>query len=74
MAECLQSVLETVAACEALQKMASYSSTYTRSLAQLTAKICADCAKLCEKHATHMEICKACMEACKDCEKACLAA
>ena len=74
MAECQQSALETVASCEALQKLASYGSNHTHDFAQLTAKVCADCAKICEKHIAHMEICKACMEACKDCEKACLAA
>lgn len=74
MAECLQSVLELVAACESLERLARYDSAYTRDFAKVTAKICGDCAKLCEKHAKHMDVCKACMEACIDCEKACLAA
>ncbi|MDQ3235248.1 MAG: Csp1 family four helix bundle copper storage protein [Pseudobdellovibrionaceae bacterium] len=74
MAECLKSVMELVAACESLEKLALYGSAHTRDFAKVTAKICADCAKICEKHAQHMEICKACMEACKECEKACAAA
>ncbi|WP_141732349.1 Csp1 family four helix bundle copper storage protein [Oligoflexus tunisiensis] len=74
MADCLNSVLELVAACESLEKLARYDSAYTKEFAKVTAKICSDCAKICEKHAGHMESCKACMEACKDCEKACLAA
>ncbi len=73
MAECLQSVLELVATCESLQKLASYGSVYTKEQAQLSAKVCGDCAKICEKHAHHMAPCKACMDACKDCEKACQA-
>jgi Cys-rich four helix bundle protein (predicted Tat secretion target) len=74
MADCLQSVLELVAACETLEKLARYESSYTKDFAKVTAKICGDCAKLCEKHAGHMETCKACMEACRECEKACMAA
>ena len=73
MADCLQSVLELVAACETLEKLARFDSVYTKDFAKVTAKICGDCAKLCEKHAGHMEACKKCMEACKNCEKACLA-
>lgn len=74
MAECLQSVLELVAACEGLEKLARYDSTYTKDFAKATAKVCGDCAKICEKHAGHMATCKECMEACKACEQACLAA
>ncbi len=74
MAECLQSVLELVSACETLTKLAAFESAYAKDFAKLTAKICADCGKICEKHAKHMEACKKCMEACRECEKACLAA
>lgn len=74
LAECLGSVLDLVAACDALQKFAAYKSAYTRDFAKLTAKVCADCAKICEKHMQHMEACKNCREACLECEKACLAA
>ena len=74
MAECLQSVLELVSACQNLQTLAAFESAYLKEFAKITGKICADCAKLCEKHANHMEACKACMEACKECEKACQAA
>ena len=73
-AECLQSVLELVSACENLMKLVAFESAYAKDFAKLTAKICADCGKLCEKHANHMEACKACMEACRECEKACKAA
>ena len=74
MADCLQSVLENVAACESLIKLAAYESSQTKDFAKLTAKLCSECAKLCEKHAHHMEACKNCMEACRACEKECLAA
>lgn len=74
MAECLRSVLELVATCDTLQKLAAYDSSFTRDYAKLTAKVCSTCAKLCDKHAQHMEACKNCRDACLECEKACLAA
>jgi Cys-rich four helix bundle protein (predicted Tat secretion target) len=74
MAECQANVLDTVAACEALQKLALADSKHLPAFAKACADICADCAKVCEQHAAHMEPCKACMESCKACEKACRAA
>jgi Cys-rich four helix bundle protein (predicted Tat secretion target) len=74
MAECLQSVMELSASCESLLHLAALDSAFTKEFAQLSAKICANCAKICEKHSQHMDSCKNCMEACLECEKACKAA
>lgn len=73
MAACLASVRETLAACEALRKLAATGSARLKAFAAVCADICADCAKACEPHVKMAE-CKACQDACKECEKACRAA
>lgn len=74
MAECEASVSDMLAACEALQKIATRGSKHLKTFAKACADVCADCAKTCEPHAKHMAECKACMDACNDCKKACDAA
>ena len=71
MAECAATVADTIAACEALQKLAAANSPHLKAMAKVCAEICKSCAKKCEPHIDHMEVCKACMNACKECADAC---
>ena len=71
MAECLGTVTDMLASCEALQRLAANESKHLSALAKVCQKVLADCAKSCEPHAKHMKECEACMTACRDCEKAC---
>ena len=71
MAECLGTVTDMLAACEALQKLAANESPHLAAMAKVCQKTLQDCAKSCEPHAKHMSECRACMEACRECEKAC---
>ena len=71
MADCVQSVSDTIAACEALQKLASSNSPHLKTMAKACGEVWKDCASKCEPHSDHMEICKACMNACNECAKLC---
>ncbi len=71
---CLQHVLETSAVCTALERVASYASSPSKTMRAFVAacaQYCRDCAAECKKHAEHHEPCKVCMEACERCAKAC---
>jgi Cys-rich four helix bundle protein (predicted Tat secretion target) len=71
MVDCLKSVTDLVASCEALEKLAANQSTHLGTLAKAAAVICADCAKTCEPYLQKMQPCKDCYDACKECEKLC---
>ena len=76
MAECQAAVVNMLASCEAMMKVASYdnmSKDLIKDLASTCAKICENCAKACEAHAKHHKECKACLESCKKCIKTCKA-
>lgn len=72
LAACAMSVSDLIAACSALQQLASAESPYLAEMAKLTMKVCEDCEKECKKPevAKHEE-CKACAEACSACYKEC---
>ncbi|TGL58317.1 four-helix bundle copper-binding protein [Leptospira sarikeiensis] len=67
MADCLRTVEETTALCEAFVTISSLKSPATKKLASLCLESCERCAAQCDKHADHHEECKACSEACKSC-------
>lgn len=67
MADCLRSVEETVALCDAFVVLSSLGSASTKKLASICLESCERCAAQCDKHADHHEECKACSEACKAC-------
>ncbi|MGJ4747077.1 four-helix bundle copper-binding protein [Leptospira sp. SA-E8] len=67
MADCLKSVEETVALCDAFVVLSSLGSASTKKLASICLESCERCAAQCDKHADHHEECKSCGEACKAC-------
>ncbi|TGJ98525.1 four-helix bundle copper-binding protein [Leptospira langatensis] len=67
MADCLRSVEETIALCEAFVTLSSLQSQATKKLASLCIESCERCATQCDKHADHHQECKDCAEACKTC-------
>ncbi len=71
MAACLDTVLDMLAACEALQKLSAYQSKLVAKQGVVAAEACDTCEKACEKHAKHMAICAECAEACKKCAQLC---
>ena len=64
MTDCIDHAYQMVAACEALQTLASVNSPHTANFAKAVELVCADCQKVCEKFLDYPE-CKACAEACK---------
>jgi Cys-rich four helix bundle protein (predicted Tat secretion target) len=70
-ADCLDSVGETLAMCAALSTMASSQSTHLNALAKVCIDVCKDCEKECEVHADKHAECKACMESCAACIEEC---
>ncbi|TGJ99386.1 four-helix bundle copper-binding protein [Leptospira semungkisensis] len=67
MADCLRSVEETTALCEAFVTLSSLHSVGTKKLASLCLESCERCAAQCDKHADHHQECKDCAEACRNC-------
>ncbi len=73
-ADCQQHVMNVVAVCEALVKVAAYHNAddaRIKSFAKSCAGFCDDCAKACEPHVGHHAECKACYDSCKKCAAAC---
>lgn len=70
-ANCADKVMEMLAMCASLSKMAAYNSSHLPKLAALCMAVCKDCKEECEKHAKHHEACKRCAESCGECIKAC---
>jgi Cys-rich four helix bundle protein (predicted Tat secretion target) len=71
MASCASSVVELVAACRALQTLASVNSTFTPAFAKDVAAVCSACEKECRKFYDKYTVCKACADACKTCAEDC---
>lgn len=71
MAACANSVVELVAACRALQTLASVNSTFTPAFAKDVAVVCTACEKECRKFYDKYTVCKACGDACKTCADDC---
>ena len=70
----MRSVLDMLAACDGLARLAAYADAPTanlRAYANVCGDYCRDCAAACKKHADHHAPCKACMESCDACLKAC---
>jgi Cys-rich four helix bundle protein (predicted Tat secretion target) len=70
MAGCADTAYQLVAACGALQSLASVNSTHTPALAKAVADVCTSCQKECEKFPDVAE-CKACGDACQTCAAEC---
>lgn len=70
-ADCMASVSEMLASCDALAQMASYQSRHLPALAEVCIAVCEDCEKECKKHAKKHVACKACADSCRDCIDAC---
>jgi Cys-rich four helix bundle protein (predicted Tat secretion target) len=70
MAGCADAAFQLVAACAALNALASVNSEHTGHLAKAVAMVCRDCQKECEKFPKISE-CKTCGEACKACAAEC---
>jgi Cys-rich four helix bundle protein (predicted Tat secretion target) len=71
MAECTKASFDVIAACGALETLASVNSTYTPALAKVVEEACLACKKECDKFPQYSECvdmgasCKACAEECK---------
>jgi Cys-rich four helix bundle protein (predicted Tat secretion target) len=70
MSDCADAAFQLVAACGALNALASVNSEHTGHLAKAVAMVCRDCQKACEKYPKVAE-CKACGESCKACAAEC---
>jgi Cys-rich four helix bundle protein (predicted Tat secretion target) len=70
MAECTKLTFDTIAACSALESLASVNSSATAAMAKVVADICLSCKKECDKFPQYVECvdmgaaCKACAEEC----------
>jgi Cys-rich four helix bundle protein (predicted Tat secretion target) len=70
MSDCADAAFQLVAACAALNTLASVNSEHTGHLAKAVAMVCRDCEKACEKYPKVVE-CKTCGDACKACAAEC---
>jgi Cys-rich four helix bundle protein (predicted Tat secretion target) len=70
MAACANSIVQLIAACRALQTLASVNSPFTPAFAKETAAVCLACDTECRKFAD-IAVCKACGDACKTCADEC---
>jgi Cys-rich four helix bundle protein (predicted Tat secretion target) len=70
MSDCADAAFQLVAACDALNTLASVNSAHTGHLAKVVAMVCRDCQKECEKF-PKIDVCKACGESCKACAAEC---
>ena len=70
MADCTKASYDLVAACKALETLASVNSTFTPALAKTVADICMACKKECDRFPQYSE-CTACGDACKACADEC---
>jgi Cys-rich four helix bundle protein (predicted Tat secretion target) len=71
MAPCMASTMEMLAACQALQQLASHKSKHLGKMARLTLDICLQCEEECRKHEKKHQVCRDCAEACAACAKEC---
>ena len=71
MAACANSIVQLIAACRALQTLASVNSTFTPAFAKDVAAVCDACEQECRKFYAKYTVCKACADACKACSDEC---
>ncbi len=71
LASCAKSVYQTMAACDALARLAAAGSPHLAAYAKVCESICSDCEKECRKHEKHHAECKACAESCASCIEEC---
>jgi Cys-rich four helix bundle protein (predicted Tat secretion target) len=71
MATCANMVVQLVAACGALQTLASVNSTFTPGFAKEVGAVCTACEKECRRFYDKYTVCKACADACKACGDDC---
>lgn len=71
MAACAASVTEMLAACQALQQLASHKSKHLGKMARVALDVCKQCEDECRKHEKKHQACKDCAEACAACAKEC---
>jgi Cys-rich four helix bundle protein (predicted Tat secretion target) len=70
MADCTTATYDTIAACAALNSLASVNSSFTPAMAKTAAAICEACKKECDKFPDVAE-CNAMGAACKTCAEEC---
>lgn len=73
MADCMDTVTDMLATCEAMNTLAATNSALAKDMAKVCMKACEACEKECKKHADKHEACKNCAESCVECIKACKA-
>ena len=74
LAECQRMVMNMLAVCDGMAKLAAYNSCGEIELKQYAkncATFCRSCEDACEKHVSHHAECKACHDSCKNCATAC---
>lgn len=71
MAACADSVIQLIAACRALQTLASLNSTFTPAFAKDVSAVCIACEKECRAFYGKYAVCKACGDACLACAADC---
>jgi len=71
MAACTDSIVQLVAACRALQTLASVNSKFTPAFAKDVAAVCVNCENECRKFYDKYSVCKACADACRTCAADC---
>jgi Cys-rich four helix bundle protein (predicted Tat secretion target) len=70
MTECAQSASELIAACRALQTLASANSEFVPAFAKVVEKVCVECKKQCDNFPKIAE-CVSCGESCLKCAEEC---
>ena len=71
MSGCTNLVVQLIAACRALQTLASVNSTFTPTFAKDVAAVCTACEQECRKFYDKVSECRACADACKTCAAEC---
>ena len=67
MAICAMRVNDMVAACTAIEQLASYNSPHLPKMAKVVMDVCKDCEKECRKFEKEEEICKQTADSCVTC-------
>lgn len=71
MAICAMRVNEMIAACAAIEQLASYNSAHLVKMAKVVMDICKDCEKECRKFEKEHEPCRQAADSCDACFKEC---
>ena len=72
--QCNKAVLNMLALCTAVSRVASYRTAEAariRALAAVCGDICRDCSAACKPHVAHHAPCRECFEHCEACAEAC---